>query len=401
MNPFPLPPQIPDTQVPQVPRPGQAASGMDRILALLQAPQIQNLLGQFLANKAGPYAGQQFSQTFMPEIMRQQMVEEERRQKRVQEARQAMADLLQRKEFESQDALRQAQTTALGRKETAPISVSEGTTILDPTTMQPVFTNPKTKTAKSLQPKEIVGPDEKPVYANYDPDTGKFLDASGKEIPNAQPFVREPAEKSGEFERWREQFRKEKGREPTTGEIDARATKLRSVGPSIYLSGANERQERAQEFTRENLERKETLPLAKAKPVFDSISELSERINVNQGVLAKAVGEVEKAKARVNLNDDVAEYQALVSGFTPLIARSVGHVGVLTEQDVQSVRQLFPKPGDSKSLRDRKIKRLMSIVGGVTESISVAFDKSAGTKHETPKPTHRFNPKTGKIELLK
>jgi hypothetical protein len=49
-------------------------------------------------------------------------------------------------------------------------------------------------------------------------------------------------------------------------------------------------------------------------------------------------------------------------GFTPLVARALGHTGVLTEQDVQSVRALFPRPEDSKSLRDRKVSRLKGLM---------------------------------------
>jgi hypothetical protein len=102
----------------------------------------------------------------------------------------------------------------------------------------------------------------------------------------------------------------------------------------------------------------------RAAPVLSAISELSERINVNQGVAAKITGEVERKKAQANLNDDISEYEAVVSGFTPLLARAVGHVGILTEQDVQSVRQMLPSPGDSTKVRDRKIARINSLMGG-------------------------------------
>ncbi len=100
--------------------------------------------------------------------------------------------------------------------------------------------------------------------------------------------------------------------------------------------------------------------------VIDSVSELSERINTGQGVLAKAVGTAARGAAKLNLDDDVAEYEALVKTFTPLWARAVGHTGVLTEQDVQSARAILPAPGDSKSLRDRKLARLAKIMGAQT-----------------------------------
>jgi len=112
-------------------------------------------------------------------------------------------------------------------------------------------------------------------------------------------------------------------------------------------------------------ERMDARKFEKAGPVLASIAELSERINTQQGLLAKMSGGVEKVKAQANYNDDVAEYLALISGFTPLVARSLGHTGVLTQQDVDSVKELFPKPGDSKTLRDRKITRVRTIIGAL------------------------------------
>ena len=103
----------------------------------------------------------------------------------------------------------------------------------------------------------------------------------------------------------------------------------------------------------------------RARPVLDAVSELSAKINTGQGAVAKITGTVERAKAQANLNDDVAEYQSLIAGFTPMVARALGHTGVLTEQDVASVRSVFPQPGDSKALRDRKIARITNLMGAI------------------------------------
>lgn len=99
-----------------------------------------------------------------------------------------------------------------------------------------------------------------------------------------------------------------------------------------------------------------------AAPVLEGIKELSEKINTGEGLLAKMGGGAAKIAAKANYDDDVAEYEALVSGFTPLVARALGHTGVLTQQDVDSVKALFPQPGNSKTLRDRKIKRVEGII---------------------------------------
>lgn len=110
-------------------------------------------------------------------------------------------------------------------------------------------------------------------------------------------------------------------------------------------------------------QRNKVAATSRAQPVLDSIDELSEKINVNQGAYAKMAGGAAKLAAKANLDDDVSEYNAVVSGFTPMLARMVGHTGVLTEQDVQSVRAMLPQPGDSKNVRDRKIARIHKILG--------------------------------------
>lgn len=104
----------------------------------------------------------------------------------------------------------------------------------------------------------------------------------------------------------------------------------------------------------------------RSTPVVDALDELSARINTLEGVMASAAGVAEKTKAKVNLANDTAEYLAVMDSFIPMVARAFGHTGVLTQQDVDSVKSIFPKPGDSKSLRDRKITRLRSILEGGT-----------------------------------
>lgn len=125
-----------------------------------------------------------------------------------------------------------------------------------------------------------------------------------------------------------------------------------------------------------------------AGPILDSIAELSARINTQQGVVARMAGGTAKIAAQANLNDDVAEYQALIMGFTPLVARALGHTGVLTQQDVDSVRALFPTAGDSKTLRDRKIARIQTILTALETDAA-----PAGTSTETPATAQPSTPR--------
>lgn len=178
---------------------------------------------------------------------------------------------------------------------------------------------PSAEDRTSYQAKDVLNDQGQPVLANFDSRTGRYIDpASGQPIRNPRPVPAAEALK------------------------DARKFK-------------------------------------QAGPILDSVAELTERINTQQGIIAKMSGGAAKVAAQANYNDDVAEYQALIMGFTPLVARALGHTGVLTEQDVVSVRALFPKPGDSKTLRDRKIARIQSIVGQLeSESKPGAISEDAG-----------------------
>lgn len=172
----------------------------------------------------------------------------------------------------------------------------------------------------SFQAKEVIGDDGKPTMANFDSRSGGYTEtATGKPILHPKPV------------------------------------------PSA-------------------MEQMDSRKFEKAGPILSSIEELSEKINTQAGLLAKMAGGAAKVQAKSNYNDDVAEYQALVSGFTPLVARSLGHTGVLTQQDVDSVKELFPKPGDSKTLRDRKISRIKTIIGQLE-----AIEGSGGAPPQAPK----------------
>lgn len=115
-------------------------------------------------------------------------------------------------------------------------------------------------------------------------------------------------------------------------------------------------------------ERNASASYRKIKPIVSKINELSAKINISQGLMATAAGTAGKAAAKLNYDDDIAEYTSLVEAFTPLVARAMGHVGVLTEPDVQSAKAMFPKPTESKSLRDRKAITLAQLFEGIEEA---------------------------------
>lgn len=97
--------------------------------------------------------------------------------------------------------------------------------------------------------------------------------------------------------------------------------------------------------------------------ILGEITALSNKINTSSGgPMSNVTGAVRRGAAAGNMDNDVSEYLALVEGFIPMVARAVGHTGVLTQQDVDSVRALFPRPGDNAQLSKNKLERVKRIM---------------------------------------
>lgn len=103
--------------------------------------------------------------------------------------------------------------------------------------------------------------------------------------------------------------------------------------------------------------------------IMDEIETLGKRIfTSNGGPIANITGAFRTAAAKANWDNDVAEYNALVEGMIPMVARANGHTGVLTQQDVDSTRALFGKIGlagtDNATLAQNKIDRVKRLIKG-------------------------------------
>lgn len=108
--------------------------------------------------------------------------------------------------------------------------------------------------------------------------------------------------------------------------------------------------------------------MGRTMPILDQIEGLTlgpNGINLGtEGILGRLGGKVKEAKGYFNLDKQVAEYDSLVQGFIPMVARAAGHTGVLTQQDVDSTRKLFPNPGDSEEIARAKINQVRDILSG-------------------------------------
>jgi len=105
-----------------------------------------------------------------------------------------------------------------------------------------------------------------------------------------------------------------------------------------------------------------TLALGTVDPQTGEV--VSSGIFNSQGVWARLKGWIRGGLSYVNYDPAAAEYNSLLIGFSPILARSIGHTGVLTQVDVESTVQLFPKLGDSQEVATRKLTNVMKIMSG-------------------------------------
>lgn len=104
----------------------------------------------------------------------------------------------------------------------------------------------------------------------------------------------------------------------------------------------------------------------RATPVLQDLGTRITDINAGSegGFMARVGGMVRSGAAKAGLDSAADLYRTGVRGFVPLFARSVGHVGVLTELDVQRTEELFPRIGDSAAVTQEKLARVQRIMTG-------------------------------------
>jgi hypothetical protein len=107
------------------------------------------------------------------------------------------------------------------------------------------------------------------------------------------------------------------------------------------------------------------------------------------GLEARYGGLKRGAEALSGYNPEVRVYQAGVRGFVPLMARALGHVGVLTELDVERTEALFPTAGDTAAEANGKKRIIQEIMLGRRQPPFqvVTEDTQAGPSPRTPSPT--------------
>lgn len=115
------------------------------------------------------------------------------------------------------------------------------------------------------------------------------------------------------------------------------------------------------------------------------------------GFVDRATGSLRRVGGGVGLDPAADLYTTGVRGFVPLIARAVGHVGVLTELDVQRTEDLFPRIGDAENVTREKLARVQRIVTG-QEPLPFEFEQPEYNEQGITQPGTAPAPVTAPVE---
>lgn len=137
---------------------------------------------------------------------------------------------------------------------------------------------------------------------------------------------------------------------------------------------------------------------SKAKAAIDKLDALSKAINTESGPMARIGGAFRTGAGKIGLDDKITEYNGLIGLTLPGLARELGHVGVLTQQDVDSVLNGLPKPNSTKGERDLLIQNVRDLIGQRISEYEARTGQTLGTDTAAPptaKGRRKYNPQTG------
>jgi hypothetical protein len=101
--------------------------------------------------------------------------------------------------------------------------------------------------------------------------------------------------------------------------------------------------------------------------VLAKLRQLSAKINTHESGLGAVFGGGARGlAAKAQYDNDVSLYESIATAFIPMVARGLGHTGVLTEKDVQSAREALPHKTENKKLAASKMDFIETLFGGGT-----------------------------------
>jgi len=128
----------------------------------------------------------------------------------------------------------------------------------------------------------------------------------------------------------------------------------------------------------------------KIRSAILDIESMAKKINtVKGGIPAFIIGSARDMLAEFGGDSEVRLYNSQVGAALPMVARAIGHVGVLTQQDVDSVRQALPTAADNFEVAKGKMAGIKRRIGELPEEAFTSVAQVA-----------LIDPQTGTVEVV-
>lgn len=112
--------------------------------------------------------------------------------------------------------------------------------------------------------------------------------------------------------------------------------------------------------------------MQRVQPFLNVVKRLNPKIATKPGMAQIFEGGWRTLKAKAKEDVDVAAYVRTIEAFTPLFARALGHVGVLTEQDYEHSMRALPTPFDPPEVATELFSIIDEIMGGGGQAAEAA-----------------------------
>jgi hypothetical protein len=116
------------------------------------------------------------------------------------------------------------------------------------------------------------------------------------------------------------------------------------------------------------------------RTVFNELVGLAREVKRSSGVWARAKAPADRAAAKFNLDQSLKLYNDFVSGFSPMLARTIGHTGVLTDIDLLRTENILPGTGESGEIAEAKITRATNLLDKIEKTMNAWEDENMWEK---------------------
>ncbi len=134
-----------------------------------------------------------------------------------------------------------------------------------------------------------------------------------------------------------------------------------------------------------------------AKPIFKHMDDLVNSINTHHGMWANATGWAEKQAAKVNMDDDVAEYNGLLETYAPVILRAHGLLRPQVDQIETFKHKAAVQPTDSAEVALRKMRNLKQIGAEMAAAYGGAPSSTPAAVTTSEKRVIRIDPQGNEV----